>query len=267
MCKILAGLMLIGGLSGELSAQQKSNVEQPKPQDKFQKPATFQFTLKKSVELKYLLFLPKDHEAKPNEKWPLILFLHGAGERGTNIWRADFHGPSKYIVEHPEFPFILVTPLCPAGEIWSNDSLLALLDDVEETYRVDKTRVYLTGLSMGGFGTWELGTSYPERFAAIVPICGGGRTINIILAAKGYAPDKLAALKPLGVWAFHGAKDKVVPPSETEHMLEALKEAKVEEIKYTVYPEATHDSWTETYNNPELYQWLLQHQRKSVPSK
>jgi predicted peptidase len=217
------------------------------------------------IPVNYLLYLPKDYDAKSDKRWPVILFLHGAGERGTNIWKVDFHGPSKYIMEHPEFPFILVTPQCPADQSWSNEALLKLLDEILAKYKADPTRVYLTGLSMGGYGTWSLGTTYPERFAAIAPICGGGQSIQIILAARGYTPpERAAALKTLAVWAFHGAKDTVVPSSESEHMLEALKGASVEEIHYTVYPEKQHDSWTETYNNPELYKWFLKHRREPV---
>ena len=150
-----------------------------------------------------------------------------------------------------------MSPQCPEGRIWSKEVLLALLDEVQERYPVDRTRVYLTGLSMGGYGTWDLGLSYPERFAAIAPICGGGEMISVLLST----PEKTQALKCLGVWAFHGAKDNVVPPEESQRMVNLLKRAGVPEVKLTVYPEATHDSWTETYKNPDFYQWLLAHQR------
>ncbi|MFN7138371.1 MAG: prolyl oligopeptidase family serine peptidase [Limisphaerales bacterium] len=251
---LLAVISLV--LSDTIMAQKKS---EPKPQDAFLKAKEFEVT--RTHKLNYLIFLPKAYEEDPKKEWPLILFLHGAGERGTNVWNVNIHGPSKYILENPDFPFILVSPQCPAKETWSNEPLLALLTDVKKKYRVDKSRVYLTGLSMGGYGTWNLGTTYPEHFAAIAPICGGGQRIQVILAARGFAPDKQKALATLGVWAFHGAQDTVVPPSESEHMLEALQEAKVQEIKYTVYPEAAHDSWTETYSNSELYEWFLQHKR------
>src|SRR5438874_10867368 len=114
----------------------------------------FQFKKARLVKMDYLLFLPKRYEAKSQRRWPLILFLHGAGERGTNVWKVTTHGPSKFIQSHPEFPFILVTPLCPSNQVWSSEVLLALLDEAEGAYRVDKSRVYLTGLSMGGYGTW-----------------------------------------------------------------------------------------------------------------
>ncbi len=218
----------------------------------------FQFTHTESVTVNYLLFLPKDYQAKGAKRWPLILFLHGAGERGTDVWKVATHGPGKYAAAHPDFPFILVSPQCPEHQIWSQEVLLRLLDEINATYLVDTNRVYLTGLSMGGYGTWDLGLTHPEKFAAIVPICGGGQMISLLLSRR----DKAAALKTLGVWAFHGAKDAVVPLEESQRMVDALKKEGVRDVKLTVYPEAQHDSWTETYRNPELYQWLLRHKRR-----
>ena len=188
----------------------------------------------------------------------MILFLHGAGERGTNLALVAVHGPPKLVRQKREFPFIIVSPQCPEGETWSNDVLLGLLDAVMKKYRVDTNRVYLTGLSMGGYGTWSLGIRYPEQFAAIAPICGGGETIDVLLANR----QRSAALKTLAVWAFHGAKDPTVPLEESEHTVAALKKAGVKEVELTVYPEAVHDSWTETYENPKLYEWFLLHERK-----
>jgi predicted peptidase len=218
----------------------------------------FRFTKTQSAELDYLLFLPKGYDAKAEKRWPMILFLHGAGERGTNVWQVAVHGPPKNVASHPDFPFIVVSPQCPEHQVWSKEVLLGLLDEITATYAVDKSRIYLTGLSMGGYGTWDLGLAHPEKFAAIVPICGGGQTISVLLVS----PDKASALRTLGVWAFHGAKDPVVALAESQRMVDALKKAGVEDVKLTVYPEAGHDSWTETYNNPELYDWLLKHQRK-----
>lgn len=236
---------------------------QNKPQDKMQTPEKFSKQVTRTVSCQYLISLPKDYDAKSKKGSPLILFLHGAGERGDDVWRASIHGPSKYAAEHPEFPFILVTPLCPADGVWSNDVLLGLLDEVTSKHNVDEKRIYLTGLSMGGYGTWNLGLTHAERFAAIAPICGGGGRIEVLLAARGYSgPVKTEPLKTLPVWAFHGAKDPVVPIEESERMVQALREAKCKEVKFTVYPEAQHDAWTETYKNPELYEWFLKHKRK-----
>jgi predicted peptidase len=217
----------------------------------------FERKLTQKVSAEYLLFLPEGYDADKRKNWPLILFLHGAGERGTNLSQVAVHGPPKLVKDQPNFPFIVVSPQCPAGQRWSDDTLLALLDKVSTKYRVDQKRVYLTGLSMGGYGTWSLGLKHPERFAALAPICGGGERINLLLPD----PRKLPALKSLPIWAFHGAKDNVVPLDESERMVEAFKRAGGQG-KLTVYPEAGHDSWTETYKNPELYKWLLEQSRK-----
>lgn len=236
---------------------------QDKPQDKMQKPQKFSRKITKTVGCEYLISLPKDYDAKSKKGFPLILFLHGAGERGSDVWKASIHGPSKYAAQNPDFPFIIVTPQCPDDEVWSNEVLLELLDEVAGKYNVDQKRIYLTGLSMGGFGAWNLGLTHSEKFAALAPICGGGERIEVLLAARGYSgPVKIENLRKLPVWAFHGAKDPVVPLEESERIVQALKVAKCEEVKLTVYPEAQHDSWTETYNNPELYKWFLQHRQK-----
>jgi predicted peptidase len=219
---------------------------------------TFQWKDTVSGELKYLSYLPKDYDAKGKKTWPLMLFLHGAGERGSDVQRVAIHGPISMVKQGKDFPFIIVAPQCPDRKMWDNESLLKLLDHAIEKYAVDTNRIYLTGLSMGGYGTWKLGLSYPEKFAAIVPICGGCNMIEVILGPR----DKADAFKSLPVWAFHGAKDDVVPLSESERVVDALKKYGVKEVKFTVYPEAKHNSWTEAYKNPELYEWMLKHSRQ-----
>jgi predicted peptidase len=208
----------------------------------------------------YLLFLPDGYGADTSKRWPLIFFLHGAGERGSDIWKVAVHGPPKMDTTATNFPFIVVSPQCPEGQMWSDDLLLALLDQIEAQYPVDTHRVYLTGLSMGGFGTWNLALSHPERFAAIAPICGGGETILITLA-RDFDKAQLAPMKSLGIWAFHGAKDPTVAPDESIRMVNILKKVGCQDVKLTIYPEALHDSWTQTYANPELFAWFLQHSR------
>jgi predicted peptidase len=204
----------------------------------------------KNVSLRYLLYLPEGYGQQKGQKWPLMLFLHGAGERGNDINLVKKHGPPKLIDQGKEFPFIVVAPQCPSESWWTEqlDALTALLDDVQAKYAVDPDRVYVTGLSMGGFGTWALACQYPERFAAIAPICGGGEWF---LTSR---------LKNVPVWAFHGAKDPVVALRESTEMVEALKKAGGD-VQLTVYPEAQHDSWTESYSNPKLYEWFLSHKR------
>jgi predicted peptidase len=226
--------------------------------DTMQKSQKFKRKITRIVSADYLLFLPQGYNKKDDQRWPLILFLHGAGERGNDLRKVAVHGPPKIVKKKPDFPFILVSPQCPEGETWSDEVLLNLLDHVITRHKVDTNRVYLTGLSMGGYGTWSLGIKYPERFAAMAPVCGGGETIKVLLASR----QKAAALKSLGVWAFHGAKDPVVKLEESERMVAALKKAGVKEVELTVYPEAQHDSWTETYGNEKLYEWFLKHQRK-----
>jgi predicted peptidase len=223
-----------------------------------QKSQTFKKKITRTVSANYLLFLPKGYDAKAKRRWPLMFFLHGAGERGDDLKKVTVNGPPKIVRHKPDFPFILVSPQCPEGETWSDEVLLGLLDEVTMKHKVDTNRVYLTGLSMGGFGTWSLGIKYPERFAAIAPICGGGETINVLLLS---GRKKAAALKSLGIWAFHGAKDPTVKLEESERMVAALKKAGVKEVELTVYPEASHDSWSETYNNEKLYEWFLKHER------
>lgn len=200
------------------------------------------------VQLNYLLHLPNGYEKESPQKWPLILFLHGMGERGDDMEKVKVHGIPKIVEQEPGFPFIAVSPQCPADSFWNaeHDAVIALLDEIAANYNVDSNRIYLTGLSMGGYGTWHLASVYPGRFAAIVPICGGGN------------PERAEALKKTPVWAFHGAKDEAVPLKESEKMVDALR-ACGGNAQLTVYPEAKHDSWTETYANPEVYAWLLRH--------
>jgi predicted peptidase len=210
-----------------------------------QQPQKLERTIK--VTLGYLLYLPKDYAQK--DSWPLLLFLHGGGEGGDDLERVKSHGPPKLIAAGKEFPFIVVSPQCPRRSGgWQPHELSALLDEIVEKYNVDKDRIYVTGLSMGGFGTWSLGHFSPDRFAALVPICSGSD------------PNRAVRLAHIAVWVFHGAKDPTVPLEGSEKMVEALKNANGN-VKFTVYPEAGHDSWTEAYNDPELYKWLLKQKR------
>lgn len=201
------------------------------------------------VELDYLLYLPEGYEEK--ESWPLVVFLHGAGERGDDLQLVKKHGPPKLIAGGKEFPFLVVSPQCPSDQWWpwKPMELTALIDDIVKRYKVDEDRIYLTGLSMGGFGTWTLAAYTPERFAAIIPICGGS---EVYTTAR--------RLGKMPIWVFHGAKDPVVPLARSETLVDALKRVN-DQVKFTVYPEAGHDAWSETYDNPQLYQWMLKQKR------
>jgi predicted peptidase len=211
----------------------------------------------KVLKAGYLLYLPKEYGKDSAQKWPLMVFLHGSGESGSDLEKVKVHGPPKLIAQGKEFPFIVVSPQAPAGPRrgWDVETLNALLDEILAKYPVDPDRVYLTGLSMGGYGTWAWATANPERFAAIAPICGGG-----------LARMSARRLRDLPVWVFHGAKDPTVPLSESEQMVEALKRAGATQVKFTIYPDLQHDSWTVTYDNPELYTWLLSHKRTPAPT-
>ena len=214
-----------------------------------QHAATFARTISKRVSGQYLVSLPKGYEAGSGERWPVILFLHGSGERGDDLEQVKAHGPARLVEEGQELPFIVVSPQCPRGEWWTVDLLNALVDEVLEQYDADPDRVCLTGLSMGGFGTFALGLRHAERFAAIAPICGGGDPVWV-------RPEHAR----LPVWVFHGAEDDVVRPAESERMVDALR-AVGNEVRFTLYPDAKHDSWTESYANPALYAWFLEQRR------
>jgi predicted peptidase len=206
----------------------------------------FETEIKVRVKYDYLLFLPEGY-AKSRKRWPLMLFLHGAGESGTNLLKIKKLGPPNIVDAKPDFPFILVSPQSQ-GNGWNPDALNALLDDVIRDYRVDQDRVYLTGASMGGTGTWTLASAHPGKFAAIVPVSSGGETGDI---------NKLARMP---IWAFHGAKDPTVKVTRIEATVAALRAAG-NDVKLTIYPDAVHDAWTQAYNTPELYQWLLEQKR------
>ena len=208
----------------------------------------------KTYSYNYLKYLPKDYDGKT--KFPLLLFLHGAGERGDNLEKVAVHGPPKLIKQGKQFPFIVISPQCPKGSRWDPNALDAMLDKIIKSHAVDESRIYCTGLSMGGFGTWALGSSNPNRFAAFAPICGGGVDRTAFNAFEMWK-------KP--VWVFHGDADKVVPLEESERMVRALKR-RGGKPKFTIYKGVNHDSWTETYDNPKLYEWFLSH-KINKPSK
>ena len=206
-------------------------------------PQTVTGSVPKTV--RYLLSLPARYEKDAKENWPLVVFLHGYGERGTDLEKVKVHGPTKLLAAGKSFPFILAPPQCD-GPWWNPDTVKVLIDDLQKKLRIDPTRIYLTGISMGGYGTWDTACRYPDVFAAIAPICGGGIPF---LAGQN--------LSRMPIWCFHGAKDTVVPLSESESMVKAVRKTKNQKVQFTVYPEAQHDSWTQTYENDAVYEWLL----------
>ncbi len=211
--------------------------------------------ISRTVKLDYWLHLPDGYGEDASVSWPLIIFLHGMGERGSDLTLVKKHGIPKVAEQGPDLPFVAVSPQCPLDSVWTDqiDALDALYRNIARHYAIDRDRVYLTGLSMGGYGTWHWATLRPRRFAAIVPICGGA------MAPYGY-PERVAVLNDVPVWAFHGARDQVVPLAESQKLVDVLERAGGN-VRLTVYPEAGHDAWTETYANPELYAWLLAQSR------
>ena len=183
------------------------------------------------INLQYLLYLPYNYHST-GEKFPLVIFLHGSGERGSDLEKVKMHGPPKLVKNGKDFQFILIAPQCPEGKRWTHLllELSILIDEIQTQYKADRNRIYLTGLSMGGQGTWTLAMYQPKRFAAIAPICGWSDTFEV------------CKLKNLPIWVFHGAKDQVVPLSYSENIVEALRKCGAEKIKFTIYPDANHDS-------------------------
>jgi predicted peptidase len=206
----------------------------------------------KDGDVKYIVFVPKTYDGKT--EMPVILFLHGAGETGTDGKKQAAVGLAKAIRDKKEdFPFITIFPQSQKGG-WKADSAegkraMAILEEVEKEYKTDKKRVYLTGLSMGGSGTWSHAAAYPERWAAVAPICGGGDPKNA---------DKM---KNLPCWSFCGDKDNAKLVEGNRKMAKALKDAGAE-ARYDEYPGVGHNSWDRAYATAELYTWFLKHTTK-----
>lgn len=222
--------------------------------------------LNKSIEVngtvsKYVVYVPDDY--KPGKSWPLIVFLHGAGERGDDGMMQSQVGIASAIRKHPErFPAIVLMPQCPSGKFWD-----AILEDMEaqlaatrEEYRIDSKRITLTGLSMGGYGTWMWGATKTDTFAGFMPICGGG-DVGDRLGAEGGAKfgtldERIKKLATIPIWAFHGGSDSVVPPEQSRTMVEKVRAAGGS-VEYTEYEGVDHNSWDRAYGSRESIEWLL----------
>lgn len=218
----------------------------------------------------YLLALPERYSARAPRRWPLLLFLHGAAQRGANVAAVAEQGLPRLLTDPAALSpkeqsvarliarsFIVLAPQCPQLEVWEEPAVLDVLEQVSRSFSVDPRRVYLTGLSMGGFGAWAFAVRNPERFAALLPVCGGGRLADVA-ATRG---RRRQALRTLPIWAFHGARDRVVPLEESKRMIAGLQRIDARDVRLTVYPDAEHDAWTATYANPAVYRWLLKQQR------
>lgn len=245
------GAILMSGLY-ETSPEEPPAVDRTSP---WSRNSAWWIGLKQKLGLldtKYLVYLPKGYHNDEQKRWPLILFLHGRGERGSEVQDVKRNGLPKLIADGKQFPFIIVSPQCSMEDgSWQPKRLGILLDQIESDYRVDPRRIYVTGLSMGGFGTWRMAQAFPNRFAAIAPICGGGD------------PRDVERIKHIPTWVFHGAKDDTVPLKRSQDMVDALKKLGASP-KFTVYPNLFHNSWAETYDNPELYQWMLKQELTEI---
>lgn len=209
----------------------------------------FEGPIVKRASLQYLVSVPEDYETSRGKRYPLLVFLHGSGERGTNLELLKVHGPLKLATAGKKFPFIVVAPQCPERRNWDADELVGLLNDLEKKFRVDRSREYLTGISMGGYGTWALVAAQPKRFAAIAPVCGGGD------------PKLAATFAQVPTWVVHGDKDPAVPFAQSVAMVDAMKAAGGSPI-FTQVVGGTHDVWTEFYLKDEFYEWLLKFRRR-----
>lgn len=208
-------------------------------------PQTVGFSNKKLVKptdiiTDYVVYIPEGYNEKKDYKWPVVFFLHGIGERGKDISAVRQVGLSRVMKGKQ---FIMVAPLCN-NDWWNSAALEVLYKEVMDSLHVDKTKVYLTGLSMGGYGTWDWGSLHSEHFAALVPICGAGTV------------SRMSRLQHTPVWVFHSADDPTVNVNESRTLVNELKRLGAD-VQYTEYPDGGHDAWTRAYNTPELYTWLL----------
>lgn len=206
------------------------------------------------TETRYLLSLPDAYSRDSSVSWPLVLFLHGSGESGQDIEKVKAHGIPELVSKGMNLPFILVSPQSEVPTGWDIENLYRLIDHVRKAYRIDDNRIYGTGLSMGGFGIWALAMKYPDLFAAIAPVCGGGDTAN---AWK---------IRNIPAWVFHGARDSTVPIFGSIDMVNASRRFGAP-VRFTVYPTLGHNSWDSAYHNDSLYDWMLAQQKHRYVEK
>jgi pimeloyl-ACP methyl ester carboxylesterase len=209
----------------------------------------------KDVHYQYLSYLPKDYNTDTLKKWPLIIYLHGGSSRGTDLNKLYSSGIPDQIYRGREFPFIMVAPQCPEHIRWSTDNWFeSFYNEIITKYRIDTDKIYLTGVSLGGSGTWYIAIKYSERFAAIAPMSGFTSHLD-------YIDTNIDKLIDMPIWAFHGKMDNVVPFEETERIVKSL-EGKNRDLRFTVEPNVGH--WIDwlVYPNQELYDWFLKHDKR-----
>lgn len=212
-----------------------------------------------SVRVSYLLYAPSGY-ASGTRRWPLIVFLHGSGERGTDPRQLDAQPLPKTLARTTRFPAVVFSPQLPPPYTWWSDfvgPVDALVLQLEARYRIDPRRVYLTGLSLGGFGTWSYGLRHPRRFAALVPIAGG------YIQGSTAVPNDICILRRTPIWVFHGADDATVYPYQSEVLVRALRRCGSEVVRFTLYPGVDHrGSWARAYRDPALWKWLFAQRRR-----
>lgn len=219
---------------------------------------------------RYQVFLPRGWNA--NIAWPVVLFLHGSGERGDDNQAQLSQGLPPWLRQHPDFPAVVVIPQAPADTHWSGAqerAALAALEASVQAYHGDRQRLYLTGLSMGGYGAWQIAIDHPGLFAAAAIVCGALHhpTDSDDLAVQGIpAGDDpyrwvAQAIGPLPVWIFHGAVDDIVPPHDSQALAQALQQAG-KEVRFSLYPGVNHGSWMRAYDEPLLWPWMFGHRRQ-----
>lgn len=211
--------------------------------------------LTRTVTISYLLYLPGAYGQDSQQQWPLVLFLHG-----TDVWGNDpedlvASGLPRLLTATLDFPAIVLSPQALEDTVWWGaqlDDVSALLDQVQANYAVDAKRIYLTGLSMGGFGAWAMAARYPHDFAALAPVAGGWNSENDTV------PRNICDLKNVPIWVFHGAQDDIVLPKKAQLMVDALQQCGID-VRLTLYPDANHrESFELAYAEPELYAWLFE---------
>ena len=210
------------------------------------RPAASRQTAQESGGIRYLLHLPAAYESRTD--WPVILFLHGAGERGRDLELVKREALPRILETLPDFPFVVVSPQEEKEHRWTADGLTALLDEVGSRYRVDPARVYATGLSSGAVAALELAIRHPEKIAAVAAVSASA------------IPDDLCAMKKVAVSILHNAGDERVPVSRAKKLAREL-ESCGSDVELIVYPRDGHDAWTETYRRRELYEWFLRHRK------
>lgn len=203
--------------------------------------------VKKIEKISYIL----DYPQKTKGNVPLIVFLHGSGERGNNLELVKAHSPFTYKNLIKE-PVAILAPQCPANSWWDTETLYQLIREIQSKYKIDVSRIYLTGLSMGGWGTWKLAMEHPEMFAAIAPVCAPSDRVMEANADQ---------FKNLPIKIFHGGNDDIVSPINSINMYQAVKKVNPT-ASLTIFPDDNHNSWDSTYSDPKFYEWMLSQKKK-----